>query len=291
MSMGEVASPFWPDWSLTWIKLQVVFWAAFPVLGKILVVLVLAKLLLRLTKTFVQQLFLPERRRMTLDPQKAKTLETLLQSGLRYLIYFIAGITILATMGVKTESLLASAGIVGVAIGFGAQSLVRDVLTGFFIIFEDQFVVGDYVETAGFSGFVEEMGLRVTKLRDFSGVVHVLPNSEISKVSNHSRGNRTALVDIAVAYTANVASVQAILEAALAELPKQLDAIVEGPRVMGIVSIGSAEMVWRVWARAKPMQHWSVEREMRKALKMALDQAGLKPPYPRTILQREGSEQ
>lgn len=279
------------DWPLFWNKLQDILWSALPALGKILLILVLTRFLLSTARTFVQKLLFPERRRLSMDPQKARTLETLLQSTLRYLLYFIAAITILATMGVKTESLLASAGIVGVAIGFGAQSLVRDVLTGFFIIFEDQFVVGDYIETAGFSGYVEEMGFRVTKLRDFSGIVHVLPNSEISKVSNHSRGNRTALVDIAVAYTANVASVQAILEAALADIAKQLDAIVEGPRVMGIVNIGPSEMVWRVWARTKPMQHWSVEREMRKALKVALDQAGLEPPYPRTILRREGSEQ
>lgn len=289
--MEQGINIIWPDWPSFLSKMQAILFAALPVLGKILIVLLLAKLLLRLAKAFVQQLFLPDRRRMTLDPQKAKTLETLLQSGLRYLVYFIASVTILATMGVKTESLLASAGIVGVAIGFGAQSLVRDVLTGFFIIFEDQFAVGDYVETAGFSGFVEEMGLRVTKLRDFSGIVHVLPNGEINKVSNHSRGDRTALVDIAVPYTANVPDVQAILEAALADIAERLDAIVEGPKVMGVVSLGASEMVWRVWARTKSMQHWSVEREMRKAIKMALDRAGIKPPYPRTILEREGSEQ
>lgn len=287
--MGE-GNYFSLDWPLVWSELQVSFWSALPVLGKILLILLLSRLLLRFSKTLVQRLFFPDRRRVSIEPQKAKTLETLLQSTLRYLLYFIAGITILSTLGVKTESLLASAGIVGVAIGLGAQSLVRDVLTGFFLIFEDQFVVGDYIETSGFSGFVEEMGLRVTKLRDFSGVLHILPNSEISKVSNHSRGNRTALVDIAVAYTTDVADVQAILEAALADMPNQIDTIVEGPRVLGLVNMGPSEMVWRIWARTKPMQHWSTEREMRKALKIALDEAGLEPPYPRTILRREGSD-
>lgn len=287
--MGE-GNYFSLDWPLVWSELQVSFWSALPVLGKILLILLLSRLLLRFSQTLVQRLFFPDRRRVSIEPQKAKTLETLLQSTLRYLLYFIAGITILSTLGVKTESLLASAGIVGVAIGLGAQSLVRDVLTGFFLIFEDQFVVGDYIETSGFSGFVEEMGLRVTKLRDFSGVLHILPNSEISKVSNHSRGNRTALVDIAVAYTTDVADVQAILEAALADMPNQIDTIVEGPRVLGLVNMGPSEMVWRIWARTKPMQHWSTEREMRKALKIALDEAGLEPPYPRTILRREGSD-
>ncbi len=279
------------DWDLYWGQIKDVLWSVLPALGKVLIVLVLTKFLLSMAKTFVQKLFFPERRRTSMDPQKAKTLETLVQSGLRYLIYFIAAITILSTLGVRTESVLASAGIVGIAIGFGAQSLVQDVVTGFFIIFEDQFIVGDYIETAGLSGFVEEMGLRVTKLRDFSGVLHVLPNSKIGNVTNHSRGNRTALVDIAVPYTADVRNVQAVLEAAIADLSKQLDAIIEGPKILGIVQLSPSEMVWRIWARTKPMQHWAVEREMRKGLKMALDKAGIEPPYPRTIMRREGSEQ
>lgn len=287
----EESNTFVLDWALVWSQLQASFWTILPVLGKIIIILVLSRLLLRFSKTFIQRLFFPERRTSSIEPQKAKTLETLLQSTSRYLIYFLAGMTVLSTLGVKTESLLASAGIVGIAIGLGAQSLVRDVLTGFFLVFEDQFSVGDYIETSGFSGFVEEMGLRVTRMRDFSGVLHVIPNSEISKVSNHSRGNRTALVDIAVTYTADVPSVQAILEAALADLADQLDSIVEGPRILGLVNLAPSEMVWRIWARTKPMQHWSTEREMRKALKMALDAAGFEPPYPHTILRQEGSEQ
>jgi small-conductance mechanosensitive channel len=279
------------EWESVFVQIKEILWSVLPALGKILLVLVLSKFLLSMARTFVQKLFFPERRRTSMDPQKAKTLETLMQSGVRYLIYFIAGITILSTLGVKTESVLASAGIVGIAIGFGAQSLVQDVVTGFFIIFEDQFIVGDYIETAGLSGFVEEMGLRVTKLRDFNGVVHVLPNSKIGNVTNHSRGNRTALVEIAVPYSADVASVQAVLEAALADLAKQLDAIIEGPKILCIVRLSPSEMVWRIWARTKPMQHWSVEREMRKGLKMALDKAGIEPPYPRTIMRREGSDQ
>ncbi len=166
---------------------------------------------------------------------------------------------------------------------------MRDVLTGFFLIFEDQFSVGDYVEIAGFSGFVEEMGLRVTKLRDFSGILHILPNSEIAKVSNHSRANRTAMVDVAVPYTASVEEVEAILEKALANAAKRFDSIVEGPRIMGIVNLGQSNTVWRVWARTLPMQHWSTERELRKAIKLALDEAGLQPPYPHTVIHKEGS--
>lgn len=273
-------------------QLQSFVVAALPLLIRLLLVIIFTRLALAFSKSLVQRLFLPDRKRSTLNPQKAKTLETLLQSILRYAIYFLSAVTILSTMGIKTESILASAGIVGIAVGLGAQSLVRDVLTGFFIIFEDQFVVGDYVETAGLSGYVEEMGLRVTKLRDFSGVIHILPNSEISKVSNHSRGNRRALVEVAVSYEEDIEKVESVLEAAMAETAR-LPAVLEGPRVLGITQLGPSEIVFRIWASTKPMEQWGVERELRKNIKQAFDQAGIQPPFPRVVMYsalREGSD-
>lgn len=288
--MGNGSLIWQIDLAAMMTKLQATLWSILPALGKLLIILVVAKVLMRAGSSLLQRLFLPQSRRAIIDPQKAKTLETLLQSSLRYFIYFVAGLTVLSTLGVKTESLLASAGIIGIALGLGAQNLVRDVLTGFFIIFEDQFGVGDYIETAGYSGTVVEMGLRVTKIRAYTGAMHVVPNSEINKISNHSRAERIALVDIPVAYRVNVADVQAILESTLDDIKKQVDTIVEGPRVMGMVSISNTDMVWRIWAKTEPMAHWSAEREIRKIVKIALDRAGFEPPYPRTVLQHERSE-
>lgn len=260
-----------------------IFLALLPALGRLLLILLLAKLALTFGATLVGKMFAPDRRRLSVDPKKAKTMEALIKSMLRYLVYFVTAITILAELGIRTDSLLASAGIVGLAVGFGAQSLVRDVLTGFFIIFEDQFVIGDYIETAGVAGYVEEMGFRVTKLRDFSGVIHILPNGEVGKVTNHTRGNRTAMVDIAVAYEEDIDIVEAILAETLKQVACELPVIVEGPKVLGITELGPSQMVFRLWAKTLPMEQWAVERAIRRAVKLAFSQAGIEMPYPHIV--------
>jgi small conductance mechanosensitive channel len=252
----------------------------------------LAKLLLTFGSALISKMFAPDHKRLSMDPKKAKTMEALIKSVLRYLVYFITAITALSIFGIRTDSLLASAGIVGLAVGFGAQSLVRDVLTGFFIIFEDQFAVGDYIETAGVTGYVEEMGFRVTKLRDFSGVIHILPNGEIGKVTNHTRGNRSAIINVSVAYEEDVNLVQDVLEQAMAALAGQITSIVEGPTVLGITELGASDVQFRIIAKTLPMEQWSVERAMRKAAKQALDQAGIEIPYPHivTVPYQQGKE-
>ena len=143
-------------------------------------------------------------KKLRLDENKRKTLAGLLKSILRYVTYFTAAINILEIVGVKTASLLAAAGIGGLAVGFGAQNLVKDVISGFFIIFEDQYNVGDYVEAAGVAGVVDEVGLRTTRLRDFGGQFHIIPNGEIALVTNHSRGIKRALVKVKIAYEENL---------------------------------------------------------------------------------------
>lgn len=269
------------------------FWTSFdlgrfsqflPTLGRLVIILVLSKATITIGQRVVSGLFVPYYRRLAGKSNKLKTMEVLAKSLLRYLVYFIGAIAILSELGIRTESLLASAGIVGLAVSFGAQSLVRDVLTGMFIIIEDQFSVGDYIETAGLSGYVDEIGLRVTKLRDFSGVIHTLPNGEIGKVTNHSRDNRTALVEVGVAYDEDVARVQAILERALAQVGRELSAqITEGPTVVGITELGPSGMVFRLWAKALPMEHWAIERAMRKAVSIAFQNEGISLYYPHIV--------
>lgn len=278
------------DWALIMGKLQEKMLSVLPVIFKVFFIIVVTKIVLSVIKRLAARTFMPDRWRLGTDPQRLKTINTLLQSGLRYFIYFFAGITILSTVGVKTESLLASAGIVGLAVGFGAQSLVQDVLTGFFIIFEDQFVVGDYIVTANLSGVVEEMGLRITRLRDYTGLVHTLPNSKIKEVSNHSRDNRVARVDIPIAYQASVPEVETLLQGVLTQVAKNSEAIIEGPRLIGMMNLEQTHTTWRIWARTRPMQHWAVEREIRRTVKIALDEAGFQPPYPRAIIYQERSE-
>jgi small conductance mechanosensitive channel len=223
-------------------------------------------------------------KRMPVDESRMRTLAGLLKSVLRYTVYFIAIVVILETFGVKTSSIIAAAGIGGLAIGFGAQSLVKDVISGFFIIFEDYFQIGDYVETAGVSGIVEEMGLRTTKLRDFGGQLHIVPNGEITRVTNHSRGNLRAMVNVKVSYEEDLDRVIKILEEVAEEIRQKRDDIVEGPTVLGVSDFGPSEAVITVWARTLPMQQWSVERDLRKAIKERFDREGIEIPYPRMVV-------
>jgi len=268
-----------------WTSLNLQRFAGFlPTLGRLLIILILSKAAITLGQRLVGSLFVPYYKRLSAKANKLKTMEVLAKSLLRYLVYFIGAIAVLSELGIRTESLLASAGIVGLAVSFGAQSLVRDVLTGTFILIEDQFSVGDYIETAGLAGYVDEIGLRVTRLRDFSGVIHTLPNGEIGKVTNHSRDNRTALVEVGVAYDEDVERVQSVLEQAMQEVGSALSAkIAEGPQVVGITDLGASGMVFRLWAKALPMEHWAVERAMRKAVSLAFQREGISLYYPHFV--------
>jgi small conductance mechanosensitive channel len=166
---------------------------------KIIGVIVGSRLIVSFGGRAIKQIF--ERRELNdnlVDAGRLQTLEVLLRSTFTYLIYFMAGLTILQIFNVNTAAILASAGILGLAVGFGAQSLVRDIISGFFIIFEDQFKVGDFVEAVGVIGVVEEVGLRTCKIRQWTGQLHVIPNGEITKVTNYSRGCMMAVVMVGI---------------------------------------------------------------------------------------------
>jgi small conductance mechanosensitive channel len=248
------------------------------------ILVIVAKLLMRLGYALIGNLFNSDKTKFKMESRKAKTLDVLLKSVLRYAIYFLVGIAVIDALGVPTTSIIASAGIVGLAVGFGTQGLVKDVLTGFFILFEDQFSVGDYVETAGLAGEVEEVGLRVTKLRDFSGVLHIIPNGSIDKVTNHNRGNMRAMVDVSVAYEEDPDRVRSVLDTVANTMAADTPTIVDGPRVLGIADLSDSAVVFRIWARTLPMEQWGVERELRRRIKLAFDREGIEIPYPRRVI-------
>jgi small conductance mechanosensitive channel len=265
-----------------WLELAV---NAASVGVKILATLIVAKIILRFGYLIVDKFLKAEKEgKIKFDERKIKTIAVLLKSMLKYVIYFIAGVTVLRIFGIPTESIIATAGIGGLAIGFGAQNLVRDVITGFFILFEDQFSVGDYIETAGLTGFVEEMGLRVTKLRSFSGELHIIPNGEINKVTNHSRGSIRALVDVDIAYEEDIDRALKTLNEVCQQMAQEREDIVEGPTVLGVQELGSSSVVIRIIAKTVPLQQWSVERELRKRIKETFDERGIEIPYPRRVI-------
>lgn len=245
-----------------------------------------AILLYRFAGVMIGRLFrrLAERSAGAERERRLKTLGSTLRSMLRYTIIFVSLTIVLSALGVPTASILAGAGIVGLAVGFGAQNLVRDVISGFFIMLEDQYGVGDFITVAGVSGVVEEVGLRVTKLRDFSGDQHTIPNGIIDKTTNHTRGDMRAMVDVTVAYEENLDRVIEVLNEVCAQLAADMqEKVREGPTVLGPTAFGNDGITVRMVARAQPMMQWEVERELRRRIKAAFDAEGIEIPYARRV--------
>jgi len=212
-----------------------------------------------------------------LDIKRIDTLCALCISVLRYTVYFIAGVTILQSVfNINATTIITAAGVGGLAIGFGAQSLVKDVITGFFILLEDQFSVGDTITIDGMTGTVEEIGLRITKFRNFTGDLYILPNSEIKKVTNHTRGDKAAIVDVTVAYEEDVDKVLKILEKFCETCSKKFENIIEGPTVLGILNFGSSGVIIRIFAKTICGKQGEIEREIRKEVKKVFDAEGIK---------------
>jgi moderate conductance mechanosensitive channel len=231
----------------------------------------------------LERIFDKYSKRNDVSAGRAQTLQSLSKNIIGYVLIFIFFVTILQIFGIQVTAILAGAGIIGLAVGFGAQGLVSDVVTGFFILLEKQVDVGDYVSTGNFSGIVEEVGLRTTHIRGFDGTLHYVPNREITSVSNHSRGNMRALVDIGISYDDDIDKAIVVLQQVCDQVAKEDDNIIEGPNVIGVQTLGASDVVLRIIGKTKNMEQWGVERKLRKALKEALDQNGIEIPFPHQV--------
>jgi len=218
----------------------------------------------------------------TLREKRGRTIAQLLRSVGRAVVLVLALLTTL-NLFVNIGPLLAGAGIIGLAVSFGAQSLVKDFLSGFFILLENQFAVGDVIEVGGKSGVVERMTLRVVVLRDVEGTMHIVPNGEIKTVSNRTRGWARAVVDVGVAYGEDVDRALAVVrdEAARFSTDPAWAAQLQGPlEVPGVESLGESSVVIRTLIRTEPGSQWNAGREFRRRLKIRFDREGIEIPFP-----------
>ena len=220
--------------------------------------------------------------------KRAHTISYLLKSTFRYLLYFIGFMMILKEIGLDIAPALAGAGVMGLAIGFGAQTLVKDILSGFFILFEDQFHVGDYIKIGGVQGTVEKMALRLTVIRSFDGALHMFPNSAMETVSILSRGYSRAIVEVGVTYNEDID----VLRETMCEIVADFEHpdTLEKPIVLGVTNLGDFDVTFRVAVRTKPLAHWSVERELRQVIKRGLDKRGIEIPFPQQVVHHISDE-
>jgi small conductance mechanosensitive channel len=233
--------------------------------------------------------FTPERDSLQAAEAKkrAHTLGNILRHALLVIISFVALLMILGELGIQLGPLLATAGIGAVAIGFGAQSLVKDVISGFFIILENQYRIGDVIEAAGVSGLVESVSLRRTVLRDLEGKVHTIPNGEIKIVSNLSKEWARSVLDIGISYGENVDQVIDLLEQIGRELGEEepwKNAILEPFQIFGVEKFGESQLVIRGIVKTIPLKQWEVGRELRRRIKIRFDEKGIQIPFPHRVL-------
>lgn len=253
-----------------------------------ILLLVLSQTVLRLGNIIIDKLLKAEKdKKKRLSPGHINTLNQLLKSFLRYSVYFFLVTMLLSLLGIPVASLLAGAGIIGLAIGFGAQSLVKDIISGFFILLEDQFAVGDFIKTAGVEGIVTDVGLRTSKIRSFSGEVHILNNGAIQPVTNFSRNKARFRVIIPISYEENIERLVSILEEVCAELASANKNVLEGPKVVGISSFTEIGLELTLVGQALPLTQWGVERELRMLIKARFDAENIKMPYPKRIILNE----
>jgi small-conductance mechanosensitive channel len=219
--------------------------------------------------------------------KRAQTLGKILRHALLTVIAFIAVLTILGEVGIQLGPLLATAGIGAVALGFGAQSLVKDVISGFFIILEDQYRIGDAINVAGVSGLVESVNLRKTVLRDLEGRVHTIPNGEIKVVTNLSKEWSRAVVDIGISYREDIDHIITLLSEIGKELANEepyKSAILEPMEILGVEQFKESEIIIRMIVKTVPLKQWEVSRELRRRIKNRFDEKGIQIPFPHRLL-------
>jgi small-conductance mechanosensitive channel len=213
--------------------------------------------------------------------QRVRALGAILRSAASVTIFAIAGFVILGDLGINLAPLLASAGVVGIAVGFGAQNLVRDYLSGIFMLVEDQYGVGDVITVGDATGTVENVTLRITRVRNVNGIVWHIRNGTIETVGNESQGWARAVIDFPVPFAADLTAIRDLLARTGEEMwnePTWRAVMLEAPEVWGAQTITSTEVTMRMVAKTAPLRQWEVEREMRARVKHALAQAGIMPP-------------
>lgn len=253
--------------------------------ARILLILMLSWIAMRAIHRIIPRLreTIASRQESREDGQRIRTLSRVIRYTLTVMVTIISGLLILGEFGISVAPILGAAGVVGIAVGFGAQSLVKDYFNGFFLLLENQIRIGDVVEAGGKGGVVEELTLRYLRLRDYSGNVHYIPNGEISIVTNMSLGFAYAVIDAGVAYGEDIDHVTAVMRRVGDQMrcdPGLSGKILDDLEIAGVENWADSSVVIRCRFRVAPLEQWSVRREYLRRLKQAFDQEEIEIPFP-----------
>lgn len=257
----------------------------------IVLILIGAAVAIRLAISLARRALAPRGDRF-LDETRSRTLRPLVESLVRYVVYFIALVMVLREAGVDAAALLASAGVVGLAVGFGAQHVIRDIISGFFILAEGLIRVGDVITVGEHTGLVEQISVRTLQLRKFSGELWSIRNGELNVFGNLNRDFSRAIVDVAVAYEADLRRAMTVVQqVGQAWAAEHQEITLGAPEVQGVIRLGESGIDIRLVVTVQPMAHWAAERELRARIKDAFDREGIEIPFPRrvTYVRSEGA--
>ncbi len=249
----------------------------------IVLILIGAALIIRIANVLIRRVLAPRRDRL-LDETRARTLQPLTESLVRYIVYFVALVMVLRKINIDATAVLASAGVAGLAVGFGAQHLIRDVISGFFLLFEGLIQVGDVIAVGEHSGLVERISIRTTQIRKYSGELWTIPNGQLQVFGNFNRDFMRALVEVGIAYEGDVEQAMAVMQRVGEEWVAEHHEIALGPpEVQGIQQFRESDVTIRLAVKVKPLEQWAAERELRKRIKLAFDREERAVPFPRRI--------
>lgn len=254
-------------------------------IGKIVLTFVICWFLIRITNRIAKRFFIAQTKKqhLAMTERKAKTLTSITSSVTKYGIYFIGIFTVLNYLGLDSRSLVVIASAGSVAIGLGAQSVVTDMMEGFFILFEDHYAVGDVVSIQNITGTVESVTLRSTKLRDAQGCIHIIPNGSVGTVTNLCRDYINAIVTVGVSYNANIDHVLAVLEDEM-QKTADMEELLETPVLSGIIGLDDSAVTIKIVAKCQTKTNLVVEAELRRRIKNRLDKEGIEIPFPQRSL-------
>jgi small-conductance mechanosensitive channel len=259
---------------------------------KILAILVIALLVRRFGGVFIEKTvrrLVVSNRFLTKDAEKKRedTLIRIFDTSLVVLVWILAGLMMLEEAGTNIAPLLATAGVAGLALGFGGQYLIRDLISGLFIILENQYRIGDVVCIDDTCGLVEDISMRMTTLRDLDGTVHHIPHGSITKVSNLSKDYARVNLDMGISYGANLEHVIEVVNRVgnqIAEDPAWKDSIRKPPQFLRVTDFGDSSVGIKILGETEPLKQWDVTGELRKRIKIAFDAEGIEIPFPQRVI-------
>ena len=251
------------------------------------IIIAVAFFLEKVLKMMVKKTFNPSKKHKKFDSRRVSTIRSLLCSIIKYVIWIFAVLSLLSVYGVNTAALVTGLGVASLVIGLAFQDILKDVLAGTTILFENWYAVGDLVEIDSFTGTVLSVGLKSTRIQAYSGEIKIIPNRNINEVINYSLDKTLAVVDLSVCYEANLDKVEKILKLTCANMKEKIHFLTEEPEVWGVEELGDSSVVFRIVGKCKPATHFDAQRLMRKELKNAMDKNGIKIPYPQIEVHNE----